>query len=333
MSTDLEKKIRDKLSEIINPVTNQTVVNDISHIVVSKGTIAFAIFGERKDFEVLDKLKSECIARVKEVAGVEEVKISITSRVEHKKVATDKRSPIPGVRKIILVSSGKGGVGKSTVASNLAITLNKLGKKVGLVDADIYGPSIPTIFGTSQKPVIENDKMTPIKKFGVKIMSIGFLVKDEEALVWRGPMTTKMLYQLIRLSNWDYDGEQLDYLIVDTPPGTGDVHLSLAENYKIDGVVIVTLPQLLSIKDASKSIVMYQKIGVPILGVVENMGGIFGNSSVNVIEQKFGIKLLGRIPFIQDIAISSDIGTPITFSEENEDIVDVYKSLAQKLIS
>lgn len=337
MSTDLEKKILQILSDIKNPITNDKITNDISKIVISKNVVAFAIFGERKDFDSLNKVKDLCIKAISDIKEVEAIKISITSRIGDNKEPADRRQPVPGVKKTILVASGKGGVGKSTVASNLAISLTKLGKKVGVVDVDIYGPSIPTIFGVSKKPILENEKMIPIVKFGVKVMSIGLLVDEDEALAWRGPMTTKMLYQLIRLTHWSYDGDDLDYLIIDSPPGTGDVHLSLAENYVIDGAFIVTLPQMLSIKDAKKSLAMCNKVGIPVIGLVENMfasqGGMFKTDDVSSLAKEYQTEVVAKIPYNPEIAISSDIGAPVTYSESVKEVADIYKSLAEKLIS
>lgn len=211
---------------------------------------------------------------------------------------------IDGVSKIILVSSGKGGVGKSTMAVSLAETYNKQGYKVGLIDADIYGPSIPTMFGVNAKPEIINQKFTPLEVRGIKLMSVGFLVDTEVPIAWRGPMASKVLYQMLSTTDWG----QIDYLIIDMPPGTGDVHLSILENYHINGVVIVTTPQNISMADVERSIRLYCKFEIPILAIIENMSDIFPGNAGDILAQKYKIKHLEKIKFDRNIAEQTDNG-------------------------
>lgn len=284
--------------------------------------------------EIIPQLESDL-----NTSGVE-AKILLTNKQIHKH--EDKRLPINGVRKVILVASGKGGVGKSTVAFNLAITLARQGKKVGLVDVDIYGPSLPSLSGISQKPVLENDLMLPHKKFGIKMMSVGYLVEGADALIWRGPMTTKMLYQLIRMTNWASDREELDYLIVDTPPGTGDVHLSLAENYKIDGAIVVSTPQELALADAHRALSMFKKLSIPILGIVENFSYleqengnklyIFGNNDSNKkLARQFSTSVICGIPIMQDINDACSHGKPITFFDASHIATKLFEKIADSV--
>jgi ATP-binding protein involved in chromosome partitioning len=251
-------------------------------------------------------------------------------------------TPVKGVRKIIVVSSGKGGVGKSSVAANLAVALALQGKRTALLDADIYGPSIPQMFSLHQKPVLEDDLMVPHSKYGVKLMSIGFLVDKDSATIWRGPMTTKILYQLLRLSKWEDAGEALDYLIVDMPPGTGDVHLSMAENYVIDGAIIVSTPQELALIDAKKAIDMYNKLRIPIIGLVENMSYfcpphtdekhyIFGQEGAQKLAAKHNIPLLASLPLCAEIAAASASGKPLAYYHPQHPAVAEFKQLAAKL--
>ena len=215
-----------------------------------------------------------------------------------------KKYYIEGVRKIILVSSGKGGVGKSTMAVSLADTYCKEGYKVGLIDADIYGPSIPTMFGINSKPEIIDQKFIPLEARGIKLMSVGFLVDIEAPIAWRGPMASKVLYKMLSTTNWG----ELDYLIIDMPPGTGDVHLSIVENYHIDGVMIVTTPQQISMTDVDRAIGLYRKFDIPILAIIENMSDLFPGNAGEILAKKYGIEKLERVKFDRNIATSADAG-------------------------
>ncbi len=224
-----------------------------------------------------------------------------------RKDASKNKILLEDVSHVILVSSGKGGVGKSTIAKALAEQLASQGSNVGIVDADIYGPSIPTMFGISAKPELDGNKMLPITKNGIKIMSIGFLVAPGSAIAWRGPMATKAVYQILSLVKWG----NLDYLIIDTPPGTGDIHLSILENYKIDGTIIVTTPQKISAIDAIKAIDLYRKFAVPVIGIVENMSDIFLGNNGEILADSYSIPLIARVPMNIEVAKICDNGEPI----------------------
>ncbi len=337
MSAILEQNIIKILSGIENPITGKLVTSDISKIIIGKDSVTFAIYTDKQHEKEALALRERCITELKQNIDVININISLSSRTQE--MNPDKRQPILGVKKIIIVASGKGGVGKSTIAVNLAIALASQGQKVGIADVDIYGPSLPTLLGMNAKPTLQGDKMIPLEKYGIKAMSIGFLVKEEDPLVWRGPMTTKMLYQLLRTTSWNHDGKELDYLILDTPPGTGDVHLSLAENYKIDGAIIVTLPQELSVKDARKSIAMYQKLNVPVLGLVENMSfyaasgkSIFGKGGADKLAKEFGIKVLASIPIYEDLAICSDMGKPLVYADPKHEVSKIFNSIATSVV-
>lgn len=217
------------------------------------------------------------------------------------------KNKIEQVSKIILVAAGKGGVGKSTISVALAEQLANQGAKVGLVDADIHGPSIPHMFNLSKKPEIEDNKMLPIISRGIKIISMALLVDQGSAVIWRGPMASKAVFQLLSLVKWG----KLDYLIIDTPPGTGDIHISILENYYIDGVVIVTTPQKLVALDVNKAIDLYKKFDVPIMGIVENMSDAFSGDAGAELAKMHGVKLLARIPLISNIGINADLGHAI----------------------
>ncbi len=249
------------------------------------------------------------------------------------KTTPKQKSKLDKINKIILVSSGKGGVGKSTIASNIAISLAESGYKVGLLDSDVYGPSIPRIFNINQKPEIKEGLIQPHKEQNIKLMSMGFLVPESSALVWRGPMLTKAIHQLFKLTNWG----NLDYLIVDTPPGTGDIHLSIAENYVIDGAVIVTTPQKLALIDAFKAVDMYNKLKIKIMGIIENMSYlsnpinqnkeyIFGKSNLQDYCNDKNIDFLGAIPMSQKLASKMLLTT-----NDDKELEKTFKSITQKL--
>jgi ATP-binding protein involved in chromosome partitioning len=251
----------------------------------------------------------------------------------------DQQKPIPGVKNIIAVSSGKGGVGKSTVATNLALALSKT-SKVGLLDADIYGPSIPRMLGAlNQKPEITPDqKIQPLLRFGMRLMSIGFIIEESSAVVWRGPMLFKAMDQFLRDVQWG----ELDYLVVDLPPGTGDIQLSLAQKVPVRGAVIVTTPQNVALIDAKKAVDMWARVGVPILGVVENMSYLIApNSGERIqlfprgeIDQYLDakkLKKLGEVPFNPHISLSGEAGIPIVESNPDSSEARAFVSIASAL--
>jgi ATP-binding protein involved in chromosome partitioning len=244
---------------------------------------------------------------------------------------------LPRVKNVIAVASGKGGVGKSTTAVNLALALSAEGARVGLLDADIYGPSLPMMMGIQGRPESADGKtMEPLENHGVQVMSIGFLVDDDQAMIWRGPMATQALDQLLRQTNWD----DLDYLLVDMPPGTGDIALTLSQRVPLTGAVIVTTPQDIALIDAMKGISMFQKVGVPILGIVENMAvyccpncghteHIFGADGAQRMATQFGVDVLGALPLNMSIRIQADSGTPSVAHDSDGEIAAIYKSVAR----
>lgn len=244
------------------------------------------------------------------------------------------------VKNIILVASGKGGVGKSTVSANLAMALAAQGAKVGLLDADIYGPSLPTMFGIKQKPQLnENKQMMPLEKFGIKLMSIGFIADTNKAMIWRGPMIQGALLQMLNECAWG----ELDHLVIDLPPGTGDIQLTLVQKFKIAGAVIVSTPQILALDDVRRGIQMFEKTNIPILGIVENMAYfesddgvknyIFGKGGARMIAEKIKIDLLAEIPLLPIIGQQSDMGEPIVVAEPDGVAAKYYKQLAQKVVA
>ena len=235
------------------------------------------------------------------------------------------RLAIPGVRNVIAVASGKGGVGKSTVTVNLAFALAQTGAKVGLLDADIYGPSIPIMVGLNEKPGATDTHVSPLIRNGVRVMSIGFLIPEDQPVVWRGPMVHGALTQFMTQVDWG----DLDYLFIDMPPGTGDAQLTISQNAPLSGAIIVTTPQSVSLADAKKGLMMFQNVKVPILGVVENMSGsVFGAGGGQLLAEQFDVPFLGSIPLDAQIVESGDSGRPIVTDHPDSAVSEVFTKLA-----
>ena len=273
-------------------------------------------------------------ARLESDPGIEKAGVNISSKVVPHKVQEDLK-PLPLIANIICVGSGKGGVGKSTTAVNLALALQREGARVGLLDADIYGPSIPAMLGVKGQPSTDGEKIIPKEAHGLKVMSIGFLVEEETAMIWRGPMVTSALQQLLGDTLWG----PLDYLVIDLPPGTGDIQLTLAQRIPVAGAVIVTTPQDIALLDARRAVHMFRKVDVPILGVVENMSthictacgheeAIFGHGGGEEMARDFEIPLLGRLPLAMEIRSALDEGKPTMMQSPGSPLAQSYRSMA-----
>lgn len=314
-------------------------------ITIEGKKVAFTINFEKDKDPFEQSIKKTCVAALETQFRDIEIRGNISTNIPVKEVK-EVVKPLAGVKNIIAVASGKGGVGKSTVSSNLAIALAKAGKKVGLLDADIFGPSVPTMFDTKDaQPLVEvvdgANKITPIEKYGVKLLSIGYFVDPNDALVWRGGMATGAVKQLITEADWG----ELDYFVLDLPPGTSDIHLTLVQTISITGAIIVTTPQEVALADARKGINMFQndKITVPIWGVVENMAWftpaelpenkyyIFGKDGGKELAEKYNIPLLGQIPIVQSIREAGDKGTPVALNEDSITGM-AFANLAQSVI-
>ncbi|HEX3142011.1 MAG TPA: iron-sulfur cluster carrier protein ApbC, partial [Rhizobacter sp.] len=283
-------------------------------------------------------LSSALTAAAKTVPGVEKVDARLATRIVSHAVQRGVQL-LPNVKNIVAVASGKGGVGKSTTAVNLALALAAEGASVGVLDADIYGPSQPMMLGLSGRPESADGKtMEPMRNHGVQVMSIGFLVEADNAKIWRGPMATQALDQLLRQTNW----QDLDYLIVDMPPGTGDIQLTLSQRVPLTGAVIVTTPQDIALLDARRGIKMFEKVGVPILGIVENMAmhvctncghveHIFGADGGKKMAAEFNMDYLGALPLSMGIRVQTDSGSPTVVSDPDGEIAGLYKAMARQL--
>ena len=332
--------IQNAIQSVIDPNTGKDFVSTkaMKNLAVSGDNVSFDVelgYPAKSQFE---GLRSALIAAAKGVAGVGNVSVNVTSNIVAHAVQRGVQL-LPGVKNIVAVASGKGGVGKSTTAVNLALALAAEGARVGLLDADIYGPSLPMMMGLKGRPESADGKtMEPMENHGVQVMSIGFLVDGDQAMIWRGPMATQALEQLLRQTNW----KDLDYLIVDLPPGTGDIQLTLSQRVPMTGAVIVTTPQDIALLDAKKGIKMFEKVGVPILGIVENMAvhvcsncghveHIFGADGGKKMAVDYNMDYLGALPLALQIRVQADSGQPTVVADPDGEIAGIYKSVARQV--
>ena len=335
-----QDQILEALKGVIDTNTGKDFVTSkaLKNLQVQGGEVSFEVelgYPAKSQFAALRK---QLISAAKTVAGVDNVSCTITCRVSAH-AAQRGVALLPGVKNIVAVASGKGGVGKSTTAVNLALALAAEGASVGLLDADIYGPSIPMMMGIEGRPESDDGKtMDPLENYGVQVMSIGFLVAQDEAMIWRGPMATQALEQLLRQTNW----RELDYLIVDMPPGTGDIQLTLSQRVPMTGAVIVTTPQDIALLDAKKGIKMFEKVGVPILGIVENMAvhvcqncghieHVFGADGGKKMAADYKMDYLGALPLHMDIRVQADGGKPTVVADPDGDVAAIYKAVARQV--
>lgn len=324
-----EQAILDALGTVQEPELHNDLVslNMIRDVTIRDETVAFTIMLTTPACPLRSQMEQESIAAVKEqVPGVKDVQVRFDAQVRSDSRIASKLN-IP-VKNIIAVASGKGGVGKSTLSTNLAASLALDGAKVGVLDADIYGPNIPIMFGLSGKPRIEDNKMVPLEAHGVQVISMGFLMPEGEAVVWRGPMLHKAIQQLFVDVKWG----ELDYLIVDLPPGTGDAQLSLAQSTPLTGSIIVTQPQDVAISDARRGAMAFKRLEVPIIGVIENMSGdIFGSGGGAKAAQLIEAEFLGSVELDPQVRVGGDTGQPIVVSHPDSPAAQSLRQLAHKI--
>ncbi|HEY1081153.1 MAG TPA: Mrp/NBP35 family ATP-binding protein [Prosthecobacter sp.] len=333
-----ESDIRQALTQVRYPGFSRDIISFglVKGITIDGGKVAVEISVATRDANIPRLIHEQATDVLKKLPGVTDVRLDFDIKEPPNPVAgsADRlpKSSIPGVKKVIAVGSGKGGVGKSTVASNLAVALSKTGARVGLCDCDLYGPSVALMFGTDERPFQnEEQQIVPIERYGLQLMSMGFLLEDDAPVIVRGPIATKYTQQFLRQCAWD----ELDYLILDLPPGTGDIQLTIVQTVALDGAVIVTTPQEVALIDARKAVSMFQKVNVPILGIIENMSyflcpsdgqvyHIFGKGGGEHEAKRLGVPLLGQIPIEMSVREAGDEGHPVAL----EDISDSSASKA-----
>lgn len=335
-----EQALTDALKQVVDPNTGKDFVSTrlLRNLSVQGGEVAFDVELGYPAKSQIPALRSALVAAARSVPGVDNVSVNIASKITAHAVQRGVQL-LPGVKNIVAVASGKGGVGKSTTSANLALALAAEGARVGLLDADIYGPSQAMMMGLSGRPEsLDGKTMEPLLGHGVQVMSIGLLVDQDQAMIWRGPMATQALEQMLRQTHW----QELDYLIVDLPPGTGDIQLTLSQRVPMTGAVIVTTPQDIALIDAKKAVKMFEKVGVPILGLVENMAvhvcsncghqeHIFGADGGKQMAAEYKMDYLGALPLARAIREQADSGTPTVVAEPDGELAGIYKAVARQV--
>ena len=344
MTTEEKSPIVEQILAALRNIRDPDLGRDIvslgfvKNIEVSSGKADLTIELTTPACPVKDKMREEAHQLVLSVPGIREANVNMTAQV--RATASPSSSQfLPGVRNTIAVASGKGGVGKSTVSANLALALERSGASVGLLDADIYGPSIPTILGITAKPAAtEKNFLVPVQQYGVKVISVGFFIGEEDAVIWRGPMLNKLLDQFLGMVEWG----DLDYLVIDLPPGTGDIQLSLCQKIPLAGAIIVSTPQDVALKVAQKAITMFRKLNTPVLGMIENMSyficrhcgqreEIFGSGGAEKTAQRLNIPFLGKIPLATSLRASSDSGRPEIIDNAQSPVAQAFIHVAENM--
>ena len=339
MTTLSEAAVLDALKVVRDPDLNRDIVSlkFIKDLRIDGGRVAFSIELTTPACPVKDQMREQARAAVSAVPGVTSVDVKMTAQVRSTTADLGK-APVPGVKNIIAVGAGKGGVGKTTVAVNLAIALSQFGSRVAMIDGDIYGPNVPIMLGINTQLTTDGQKIVPAEQYGIQLVSMAFLTGDDAPVIWRGPMLHGVIQQFFREVRW----EAVDYLIVDMPPGTGDVALSLSQTVPVSGSVVVTTPQTVSVADTRRAVRMYQKLNVPTLGLVENMShfvcpgcaresDIFGKGGGERLATELGVPFLGRVPIYEPIRVGGDTGVPIVVGEPDSPSARAFRGAAERL--
>ena len=327
------------LRVVVDPDIRRDIVTlgFVKDLSIANGRVAFTIELTTPACPVKDQLREQAMNAVRALGGVSQVDVQLTAKVRSASSPETGRPPLPGVKNVIAVGAGKGGVGKTTVAVNLAVALAKCGGRVGLLDGDIYGPNIPLMLGLSTQLTTDGKQIVPAEKYGVQVVSIGFLTQDDAPIIWRGPMLHGAIQQFFREVAW----RDLDYLIVDMPPGTGDVALSMSQTVPVVGSIVVTTPQQVSLSDSRRAVRMYQKLNVQPIGIVENMSyyqctnchheaDIFGHGGGEALATELKVPFLGRLPIYQPIREGSDAGVPLVIAEPASAAARAFLTLAER---
>ena len=334
--------IRQSLTSVVDPDLGKDIVSlgFVKGLEIDGGRVAVTIETARFGASAQDALREHVRAALLALDGVDSVDVTMAVRVRSATAPEHGRPPLPVVKNVIAVGAGKGGVGKTTVSVNVALALAKAGARVGILDGDIYGPNVPLMLGLRAEIVSDGHQIRPAEKFGLQVMSIGFMTGDDQAVIWRGPMVHSAIQQFFRDVGW----KDLDYLIIDMPPGTGDVALSLSQTVPVAGAIVVTTPQQVSLADSRRAVRMYQKLNIPTLGVVENMSyyacpnchhesDIFGFGGGEQIATSLNVPFLGRLPVYQPISLGSDRGIPIVIAEPDSVATRAFMQVAERTAS
>jgi ATP-binding protein involved in chromosome partitioning len=332
-----ERAVLDALKAVQDPDLRRDIValGFVKNLVIEGSRVAFSIELTTPACPVKDQMRDQARAVVLQVPGVSAVEIEMTAAVRAAAIPEGPRAAVPGVKNVIAVGAGKGGVGKTTVAVNLAMALASRGSRVGLLDGDIYGPNVPIMLGLQTQLTTDGRKIVPAEKYGLQVISMGFLTSDDSAVIWRGPMLHGAIQQFFREVAWN----DLDYLIVDMPPGTGDVALSLSQTVPVAGAIVVTTPQTVSLADSRRAVRMYQKLNIRPLGVIENMSyfacpacgtesDIFGRGAASGLAEELGVPFLGSIPIYQPIREGGDRGEPLVIAEPESAVAHAFFTVA-----
>ncbi len=344
MSSEMETRVWEALKQVRFPGMSRDIVSFgfVDRVQVSGDAALVDLVISTQSREAAEQVKADVEAALAELEGVArgEVALKISPPASAQDAVRRQPDLIPGVRHVIAVASGKGGVGKSTVASNLAVRLGQLGHRTGLLDADIYGPSIPMMFGINERPRVEGNRLYPFEKYGVRIMSLGFILEIDTPVIWRGPMIVKAIEQMLGDVEWG----ELDYLVIDLPPGTGDAQLTLAQKVSISGAVIVTTPQDVALIDARKGLAMFEKVNVPVIGIIENMSTfvcphcgeetqIFKQGGGKRTAELLGCPFLGSVPLDGAIVRGGDAGRPIVVSQTEGMHSETFARIAEAVVA